>query len=96
MKNISLTQFQSISGLSDAALCVLLRKNQLPCTYDKEHGILIEVSSVEVASLVRAIAERVANPAPAVQEIINERVGGIIADAFERVRDEAIERLHKK
>ena len=96
MRTLSLAQFQSISGLSDAALCALLRKNQLPCSYDSENGIVIDVSSVEIQSLVQALAERVAAPSPAIQEIINERVGGIIADAFERIRKEAFERLPRK
>ena len=95
MRNVSLAQFQSITGISDAALCLLLKKNLLPCSYHPEAGLSIDISSVEIRTLVDAIAERMATPAPAVQEMINERVGGLIADSFERVCDEALKRLGK-
>lgn len=90
MTQVSLTQFQSQLCLSDQVVCYLLRENKLPVHTDAERGLVVDLNSDTLAVVVAAIRAREKSlPAPA-QEILEEQIGTMVAEMFERITQNAL------
>ena len=90
MKLVSLKEFRSISLISSDALIWLIENNSLPFSFDQQRGLLIDIDSVNVSDLVKAIgAERTAI-SNSDATLLSEQAGRIIRENFDSIISAAI------
>lgn len=90
MKLLRISEFQRLSGLSDRALAWLVVNNRLPCQADPKQGIMVDVESVEIGTLVSAIAARKEELLKERHSFLAERFANIIGKSLEEILDEAL------
>lgn len=90
MKNVSLEEFQKLVGVSDKALVWLLTHNVVQCQASPEHGISVDLESVDTKALREAILARRDEIVDQRKEIIVERLGNVVRDELTSIVNEAI------
>lgn len=91
--NLSIEEFQRASGLSDSAVLWLLKSNQLKCRSDPKKGLLICNDSLEMQTLVEAIARGKHRAAGKDQRILVEKMARIVRENMESIFEESIARV---
>ena len=89
MKLISLAELQRLTGLSDRAMMQILSNGQLQCEC-RDNEIFFDSSSIELHSLVRAIAQRKQEIIQRDQNYISERISSLIAQRLEALFERAL------
>jgi len=90
MKLLSLKEFQALCAISDSALANLLRENLVRCVVDPERGLLIDVDSASVSSLIQALREKRSSLREAEHKLLSEKASRIIRENLDQILDEAI------
>lgn len=93
MSRITLAEFQKVTGLSDRSLGWLLKRNRLSCHLDEKRGIMVDTDCVGQAEIVRAVASSCADTFGEEEELIIERLSGIVADNLEEMCLRVLARL---
>lgn len=93
MTKISLSEFKELSGFSDTSILWLLCNNKLPCSYNEESGIFIDIDCVEYHELIHTITTGLKEHFEAAQPLIKERFATIIRSNLASIMERAISKL---
>jgi|GEM_PF-3478697 len=91
--NLSLGEFQKLTGISDAALLWLLKNNKLRCQVDSKKGLIVCPENLELQNLVEAVARRKQKVLAKHEKLLIEKMARIIRENFEAITEEAIARV---
>lgn len=90
MKQLTLSDFQKLTGLSDAALLYLLKENKLACETNRDGALLVDVSTVQIKELIQALTKRQSEALEVEREVIKERIARIASEELGSIIDRAI------
>jgi len=93
MKLIKLSEFQSISGLSDSMVLLLLKESLLRCHVNQSNELSIDIDAVDLKDLFASLLETHKEQFIEQEPLIIEELGSVMAAHFERIIDEAIARF---
>ena len=89
MKLVTLENFQKLAGLSDRALCWLLVRNRLRCENDAQHGLMVDLDSLETRELLKSISAEQSSALESGQRLLIERLAGVATKGFEEIVNQA-------
>lgn len=94
MKNVlTLDEFQRLTGVSDAALLWALKNNLFALSYSAENGLSVDIDSVDVKDLVRALASKKEEILAQESGVLTEKITNIISNNLEQLVDRALTQI---
>ena len=91
MSKVSLSKFQSATGLSDHSVLWLLKENHLPIDYTSEQGIMVDINSNTVQEVVHAVVARQQAALSSHDSILKEACSRVIREKIEEIFEDAID-----
>lgn len=91
MSYVSLREFQEVTGISDRAMLEILKRNQLSCQLDEEHGIMVELESADAEQLIEVVVTSERDRFTADKGLIRERFRTIIVERLNEIIDDVVE-----
>lgn len=92
MRNLYLSDFQAMTGISDATLGYLLKEGLLPCSLDQQR-LQVDVESLPLNNLLSAIMESKKKALQDYHDIAIERITVLLSDYLEKIMEEAVQEL---
>lgn len=90
MQLITLAEFRRSLCISAQTAIWMLEHNTLPCHLDSAHGIMVDMESLDVRTLVRGIAARKAELLDEASGQLVERIGLALAENLDGLISEAL------
>ncbi len=86
MNWVELQQFRADTGLSATAIVGLLESNQIPCKYEPNVGLLLDVDAMSTRRAIQAI---LSGKSEKPDTVLVEEVARIIRDNLDSILDQA-------
>lgn len=90
MQLITLAEFRRCLALSSQSTLWMLEHNTLPCHLDSHQGIMVDMESLEVQTIVRGIAARKAQLINEAAGPLVERIGLVLAENLDGLVERAL------
>ncbi|NLF24528.1 MAG: hypothetical protein GX589_02575 [Deltaproteobacteria bacterium] len=93
MSILDLSEFQTVSALSDRAMLWLLKTKPALFQLDPKRGFVLDSNNCDLQECIRAMASQEKDLLQEKRSLISERFGRIIRYHMDRILTEVIDRL---